>query len=84
MIVNIFVGLALVAIGFVLVWKTGKFIEFFGTSDWADAKLGGGGTTLMYKFIGLVLIFVGFMWATNLWGAFLDATLGGLFVRQSV
>lgn len=84
MIVNILIGLILVAIGFVLVWKTRKFIEFFGTSAWADAKLGGGGTSLLYKAIGLVLIFVGFMWATNLWGAFLESMLGGLFPRQTI
>ena len=79
---NILIGLALVAIGFVFVWKTRKFIEFFGPIPYADAKLGGGGTSLTYKFIGIFLIFVGFLWATGLWGAFLEATLGGIFPKQ--
>ena len=82
MILNIFIGLVLVVIGFVLVWKTRKFIDFFGSIAWADAHLGGGGTSLMYKTIGIVVIFIGFMWATNLWSAFLEATLGNLFPRQ--
>lgn len=81
---NIAIGIILVAIGFTFVWKTRKFIEFFGPIAWADAKLGGGGTSLMYKVIGIILIFVGFMWATNLWGAFLEATLGGLFPKQAI
>lgn len=81
---NILIGLALVVIGFVFVWKTRKFIEFFGTIAWADAKLGGGGTSLTYKTIGIVLIFIGFMWATNLWNAFLNATLGGLFPKGTI
>ena len=80
--VRILIGLILVVVGFVIVWKTRKFIEFFGPIAWADAKLGGGGTSLMYKTIGIIIIFVGFMWATNLWGAFLEATLGGLFPKQ--
>jgi hypothetical protein len=79
---RILIGLVLVAIGFVIVWKTRKFIDFFGTSAWADAKLGGGGTSLLYKTIGIIVIFIGFMWATNLWNAFLEATLGGLFPKQ--
>lgn len=81
---NIVIGLALVAIGFVFVWKTRKFIEFFGPIDYADQKLGGGGTNITYKFIGLVLILIGFLWATNLWNAFLEATLGGIFPKQTL
>lgn len=55
------------------------FIEFFGTNAWAETKLGGGGTSLLYKAIGILVIFAGFMWATNLWNAFLEATLGSVF-----
>ncbi|MBI5654960.1 hypothetical protein HZC53_04915 [Candidatus Uhrbacteria bacterium] len=76
MFTRILIGLILVAVGFVIVWKTRKFIETFGPIAWADAKLGGGGTSLMYKTIGIILIFVGFMYATNLWTAFLEATIG--------
>ena len=76
---RILVGLILVAVGFVFVWKTRKFIETFGSIPWADAKLGGGGTNTMYKFIGIVLIFVGLIYATNMWDAFLNATLGAVF-----
>ncbi len=81
---RIILGLGIAAIGFVFVWKTRKFIEFFGSIPWADAKLGGGGTALTYKFIGIVLIFVGFMVATDLWGAFLEATLGSIFPKPEI
>ena len=84
LIIRILIGLALAAIGFTFVWKTRKYLETFGRIEWADAKLGGGGTSLMYKFIGLVLIFVGFMVATNLWNAFLEATLGSIFPKQTL
>ncbi len=84
MLARILIGLALVALGFVLVWKTRKFIDFFGPIDWADVKFGGGGTPLMYKTIGLIFIFVGFIWATNLWTAFLEATLGSIFPKATL
>ena len=35
---------------------------------------------MMYKFIGVVVIFVGFMVMTNLWNAFLGDV--GFFVRR--
>lgn len=79
MIGNILIGIVLVAAGFGIVWKTRAIIGFFGPIDWADRHLGGGGTALMYKFIGIVLILVGFLWATNLWSAFLQATIGSIF-----
>lgn len=72
-------GLLCVGIGFVIVWKTRKFIDAFGGIDWADRKFGGGGTALMYKMIGIIVILVGFLWLTNMWDAFLNATLGSLF-----
>lgn len=84
MFTRILIGLVLVILGFIIVWKTRKFIEFFGTSAWAETKLGGGGTSLLYKGIGIVLIFIGFMWATNLWSAFLEATLGSFFGPRGI
>ena len=84
LILRILIGIVVAAIGFVFVWKTRKFMETFGSIDWADAKLGGGGTMLVYKCIGLIFIFVGFMVATNLWNAFLEATLGSIIPKQSI
>jgi hypothetical protein len=79
LIFRILIGLALTALGAYMVIRTRTLLEFFGPIAWADAKLGGGGSNLMYKMIGIVICFVGFMVATNLWTAFLEATLGSLF-----
>ncbi len=84
MITRILIGLVLIVVGFVFVWKTRKFIETFGSIPWADAKLGGGGTSLMYKAIGIFVILIGFLWATNLWNVFLEATLGSIFPKQQI
>ncbi len=78
MLTRILGGLLCVAIGFLIVWKTRKIIDNFGTIDWAQEHLGGGGSSLMYKCIGIVIILIGFLWITNLGQAFLEATLGQL------
>lgn len=76
---RIIIGVVVVAIGAFFVIRTRTLLEFFGPIGWAEAKLGGGGSNLMYKMIGIVVCFIGFMVATNLWNAFLQATLGSLF-----
>lgn len=75
---RILLGLFIAALGSVLVIKTHMVIDLFGSSEWAERKLGGGGTNLLYKAVGLLFIFVGFLVATNLWNTFLGATLGSI------
>ena len=68
---NFFGGLLIAAIGFVIVWKSDWLLNNLGRIDWADRHLGSeGGTRLMYKLIGIVIIFAGFLQATNLGEAF--------------
>ncbi|MFH1292358.1 MAG: hypothetical protein ABIH87_04160 [bacterium] len=75
-------GLILVGLGVVLIIKTNWFIENFGANAWAEAKLGtSGGTRLMYKLVGLVSVFLGFLAITNMISGFLNATVVKLFVR---
>lgn len=76
---RIIIGLLITIAGFLIVWKTRKITDTFGSIPWADQHLGGGGTALMYKMIGIVACLVGFLWMTNLWNAFLEATIGSLF-----
>jgi hypothetical protein len=76
---RIVIGLLIVAAGAIMVIKTRRLLDFFGGIDWADSNFGPGGSNLLYKLIGILFCFVGFMVATNLWNAFLAATLGSLF-----
>ncbi|PIT87922.1 MAG: hypothetical protein COU31_00355 [Candidatus Magasanikbacteria bacterium CG10_big_fil_rev_8_21_14_0_10_40_10] len=79
---HIFIGLLIVVTGVVLIMKAEWFLQNFGASAWAEAKLGtSGGTRLMYKLIGIVFIFFGMMIATSLIGGFLNATVVKLFVK---
>lgn len=79
---HIIIGFLIVAIGSALIIKTEWFVENFGANAWAEAKMGtSGGTRLLYKLLGLVGIFIGFLLITNLFSGFLDATVGKLLVR---
>ena len=76
---RILLGIAIAAAGTFMVIRTRIILDFFGPWDWAEAKLGGGGSNLFYKLVGIVIVFIGFMVATNLWNEFLNATIGSLF-----
>ncbi len=77
-----FVGIVMCLAGLLLILKTEWFIQNFGTSAWAEEHLGyNGGTRLMYKVIGLLFIFFGFMAITNLLNDFLLGTVAKIFVR---
>ena len=81
-IMRYFVGIFLVAAGIVLVLKTEWFIQNFGSSAWAEEHLGtSGGTRLMYKLIGIIAIFFGFLAITNLYQQFLVGTVGKILIR---
>ncbi|HEU0050538.1 MAG TPA: hypothetical protein VFQ60_00590 [Patescibacteria group bacterium] len=81
LVLQILIGLGIAAVGVYFVFKTETILEFFGVVEWAETKIGPGGTRLFYKLLGIVIIFLGFVVATNLWNALLQATIGKLFVR---
>jgi hypothetical protein len=81
MIGRIILGVVVFLMGIGIVWKTRTIVDFFGHMEWAERKLGGGGTYLMYKFVGILMSFVGMLIATNLWEAFLQATVGSIFPK---
>ena len=78
-ILRILLGLVIVVVGAFFVIKTRTIMDFFGSVDFAEKYLGGGGTNLFYKLLGIVFCLLGFLIATNMWTAFLQATLGSLF-----
>ena len=77
---KIFGGLIIGTLGFLIIWKTSWIVQNLGTNAWAEAKLGSsGGTRLMYKLLGLIIIIFGMMIITDLSDSFLMATVGKIF-----
>ena len=76
----IILGIIAIAVGFVLVWKSEWFQANVGSIQWAEEKFGtSGGSRLMYKLIGMAVIFIGFLMVTNLHKKFFVSVFGGLF-----
>lgn len=76
------IGTIMIVIGVLVILKTEWFVQNFGTSAWAEEKLGtSGGTRLLYKLIGIAFIFFGMLAVTNLLNNFLLGTVGKIFIR---
>ncbi len=66
-------GLLLPGLGYLLVWKTNMFYEFFGPLPVAEKYIHSeGGSRLLYKLIGVTLIFIGFLFLTGLHVGFIE------------
>lgn len=76
---SFFIGLACSAVGFSMVYKTDWYLGFMGLNDWAETKLGGGGTRLMYKLIGVLFCFLGILGMTGQLNDLLAGTAGLVF-----
>ncbi|MBI2550824.1 hypothetical protein HYV73_00560 [Candidatus Uhrbacteria bacterium] len=75
-------GSIFVAIGVLLVVKTGAMITWTGPISWAEDKMGSGGTYPFLRLVGIVLIFFGFAFYTNLIGGFIEA-VGNFFLPSN-
>ena len=74
-----FLGLLVILLGAVMVIKTPWFVSNFGRSSWAEQHLGGGGTYLMYKLLGIIMILATLMVVTGLMGELFLSIFGRLF-----
>jgi hypothetical protein len=66
-------GALIIAFGFLIVAKSEWMLNNFGRIGWFDQHLGlEGGTRLGYKLIGVLIIFIGFLVVTNMFGGFME------------
>lgn len=59
-------GLAVMVVGFLMVWRTEKFQVWVGQIDWAEQKFGNGGTRTFLKLLGVGVAFFGIFIVTNI------------------
>ncbi len=79
---NIIIGLIMVFIGFLLVWKTAWLVNNFGRITWFEQHLYTmGGSWLAYKLFGILFIIIGLLVMTNLHQQAASAILMPLFGR---
>ena len=72
-------GILVMLLGVFMVIKTQWFISNFGHSGWAESKLGGGGTRIMYKVLGILFVFGTLMVWTGMMGELFISFFGRLF-----
>lgn len=63
---RILLGLAIMIVGFLFVLKTRTLMDWFGRVEWAERKLGAGGSWTFYKLLGVGIAFLGVFIATNI------------------
>lgn len=64
---RIVLGLIIIVIGFFTTWKTDWIVNNFGTISWAEQHISTeGGSRLMWKLIGILIILIGILLTTNL------------------
>lgn len=80
MIVRVLLGIGVIIVGFLIVWKAYILEEWFGANAWAEDKLGQGGTNTFYKLFGVGVCFIGMFIATNLISDILSS-IAKIFVR---
>ena len=73
------IGILVIVVGAFMVIKTQWLVENFGHSAWAEEKLGGGGTRLMYKVLGIAIILLSLMGMTGMLGEVIVSVFGKLF-----
>ncbi len=69
---HIIIGLIMIIAGALIVIKSNKILNSFGRINFFERYLGSeGGSRLGYKLVGLLIIFIGIMVATNMIGGFM-------------
>jgi hypothetical protein len=79
------VGIIIAAIGFLFVWKTEWLLQNFGHIGFAEDKLRlFGGSRLLYKILGAIVIIYGLMYATDLSDTFFSWVAESLFGQSKM
>jgi hypothetical protein len=77
---NVLIGLIGIAVGFLIIWKSEWIYRNFGAIDWAEMHLGSdGGTRLLWKLIGLAIIFLSTLLMFGMMGDIINGIFGSLF-----
>lgn len=73
------IGTAAMAVGMHMVIKTDVYFGIMGQNAWAEAKLGPGGTRLLYKLIGMFITFLGILGVTGQLTGFAQGAVMSVF-----
>lgn len=72
-------GMAIVALGVFITWKTEFMLEIMGRNWWAEKTFGPGGSRFFYKLCGIAVCILGSIIAFDLFGRFFGSFILSLF-----
>jgi hypothetical protein len=76
-------GIIIAAIGFLITWKSEWLLNNFGRISFAEKHLHSeGGSRLMYKLIGILVIIIGLLYATDLTDNLIAIVVNTVFNTQ--
>ncbi len=78
--VRVPLGFVIMGIGLLMMFKVETLMEWFGEIDWAEEKMGSGQSRLAYKFLAILVAFIGIFIMTNIISDILSA-FAKVFVR---
>ena len=79
------IGLLVIAVGFMLVWKADWIVNNFGRVNWAEKYLGyDGGSRLFWKLMGIVVIFLSMLYMFGFIGGLIDLIFSPLPTISSI
>lgn len=74
-------GFLIMAIGYLMIRKSLRFVEWFGAIPWAEQKLGYGKSDFFYKLIGVAVALLGALVTTNVISGILE-DFAGIFIKS--
>ncbi len=75
---RIILGFIGVVVGALVTIKSESIYQMFGSVDWAERFLGGGGSHTFYKLLGILVVLISFLVMTGLIENVLLAIFGSL------
>lgn len=79
---HLLLGPIVIAVGTLMVIKSESLLSVFGRVRFFEDKLGTGGSRLGYKLLGVLVIFIGILILTDLFGGFMGWVLSPLTRHQ--
>ena len=76
------ISILVIALGALITIKSEKLYESLGPVDWAEQKLGAGGSRLFYKLVGIGIIFLALFYMSGILQSIGLAIFGRLFGIQ--
>ena len=79
MVLQILLGLGIIALGYLMAAKTQWFLDILGPVAWAEKHFVSEGSRLFYKLLAILIIVIGIIVVTDLYDSIVGGFIGWVF-----